>query len=63
MEHITVGGLGEVLGGVGVYAENDMLAQVLEQARKDLGEDTKGLPDEPPKRGALDIKNVEFAFA
>jgi hypothetical protein len=38
----------------------------LEQARKDLGEDTKGLPDTPPVRDLLDIKKVlkaEYAFA
>jgi hypothetical protein len=43
-----------------------VLAQVLEQARKDLGANTKGLPDAPPKRGSLDIKEVldaEYAFA
>jgi hypothetical protein len=48
-----------------MYEENDVLAQVLEQARKDLGENAK-LPDEPPQKGALDIRNVleaEFAFA
>jgi lipoprotein NlpI len=27
------------------------LAQVLEQARKDPGENTKGLPNEPPDKG------------
>ena len=42
-----------------------MLAQVLEEARNDL-RDTKGLPDKPPKYGALDIEQVrdaEYAFA
>jgi hypothetical protein len=42
------------------------LAQVLEEARKGLGEDTKGLPDEPPPKGLLDIRQVrdaEYAFA
>jgi DNA-directed RNA polymerase len=51
---------------VQMYEENDVLAQVLEQARKDLGENTKSLPDKPPERGALDIRKVmdaEFAFA
>jgi DNA-directed RNA polymerase len=50
---------------VQMYEENDVLAQVLEQARKDLGENAK-LPDEPPQKGALDIRNVleaVFAFA
>jgi DNA-directed RNA polymerase len=34
---------------VRMYVENDVLAQVLERARKDLGENTKGLPDAPQK--------------
>jgi len=49
-----------------MYEDNDVLAQVLEEARKDLGENGKGLPDAPPERGSLDIKKVldaEFAFA
>jgi len=49
-----------------MYEDTDVLAQVLEQASKDLGENAKGLPDERPERGALDIKKVldaEFAFA
>jgi hypothetical protein len=40
-------------------------AQVLDQARKDLGENAKGLP-EMPERGSLDIAQVldtEYAFA
>jgi DNA-directed RNA polymerase len=52
---------------VRMYEENDVLAQVLEQARKDLNEpNTKRMPSAPPSRGSLDIKNVldaEFAFA
>jgi hypothetical protein len=42
------------------------MAEVLEQARADLGENAKGLPDEPPQYGELDIKPVldpEYAFA
>ena len=31
---------------VKMYEENDVLAQVLECVRKDLGENTKGLPAE-----------------
>jgi hypothetical protein len=44
----------------------DVLAQVLEQARKDFGENAKGLPGKPPKYGDLDIEQVlgaEYAFA
>jgi DNA-directed RNA polymerase len=51
---------------VGMYEDNDVLAQVLEQARKDLGENAKGMPDEPPPIGSLDIKkvlNAEYALA
>jgi DNA-directed RNA polymerase len=51
---------------VKLYEEHDVLARVLEQARKDLGENAKGLPDEPPKYGDLDIEQVrdaEYAFA
>jgi Autographiviridae RNA polymerase len=52
---------------VRMYEENDVLAQVLEQARKDLNEpSTKRMPSAPPSRGSLDIKNVleaVFAFA
>ena len=52
---------------VRMYEENDVLAQVLEQARKDLNEpNTKRMPSAPPSRGSLDIKNVldaEYAFA
>jgi DNA-directed RNA polymerase, mitochondrial len=46
--------------------ENDVLAQVLEQAKDDLAENAKGLPDKSPERGSLDVKKVrdaEFAFA
>ena len=49
-----------------MYEDNDVLAQVLEQARKDLGENAKGMPDEPPPIGSLDIKkvlNAEYALA
>jgi len=49
-----------------MYEDCDVLAQVLEQARKDLGENAKGLPDKPPKYGDLDIEQVsgaEYAFA
>ena len=52
---------------VRMYEENDVLAQVLEQARKDLNKaNTKRMPSAPPSRGSLDIKNVleaVFAFA
>ena len=52
---------------VRMYEENDVLAQVLEQARKDLKEpNTQRMPSAPPSRGSLDIKNVldaVFAFA
>jgi DNA-directed RNA polymerase len=43
---------------VRTYQENDVLAQVLEQARKDLGENAKGLLDQPPKYGDLDIEQL-----
>ena len=33
---------------VRMYEEHDVLAEVLAQARKDLGAVTKGLPDKPP---------------
>ena len=50
-----------------MYEEHDVLAEVLEQARKDLNEpNTKRMPSAPPSRGSLDIKNVldaVFAFA
>jgi DNA-directed RNA polymerase len=49
-----------------MYEENDVLTQVLNEARKDLGDNNKGLPAEPPKSGSLDIQKVpdaEFAFA
>ena len=49
-----------------MYVENDVLAQVPECAHKDLGENAKGLPDKPPERRSLDIKQVrdaEYAFA
>ena len=58
---------------VRMYENNDVLAQVLEQARQDLGENerrlgaaAKGLPDKPPDKGCLDIDEVraaEYAFA
>ncbi len=53
---------------VRMYEEHDdVLAEVLEQARKDLNEpDTKRMACAPPSRGSLDIKNVlsaEYAFA
>ena len=51
---------------VRLYEKNDVLAQVLECAREDLGEHTKDLPDKAPAQGSLDIKQVldaEFAFA
>jgi hypothetical protein len=36
--------------------DNDVLAQVLEQAQEDLGENAKGPPDAPPERVSLNIK-------
>ena len=42
---------------VELYEKNDVLAQVLECARRDL-KDAKGLPAEPPKQGSLDIEQV-----
>jgi DNA-dependent RNA polymerase len=50
---------------VKMYEEHDVLAEVLEQARKDLGENAKGLPAKPLDRGLLDIKEVlgaDYAF-
>ncbi len=49
---------------VRMYEENDVLAQVLEEARKDL-KDPKG-PPALPKQGSLKIEKVmdaEYAFA
>jgi DNA-directed RNA polymerase, mitochondrial len=52
---------------VRMYEEHDVLAEVLDQARADLGEkNAKRLPSAPPQRGSLDLKNVlsaQFAFA
>ena len=52
---------------VRMYEEHDVLAEVLEWARKDLGEpNTKRLPSGPPQKGSLKINEVlkaEFAFA
>ena len=51
---------------VRLYENNDVLAQVLDQARKDLGANAKDLPEKRPEWGKLDIKQVrkaEFAFA
>jgi hypothetical protein len=48
-----------------LYEENDVLAQVLKQAREDLGEHAVKLPSKP-EEGGLDIKGVEqaeYAFA
>jgi hypothetical protein len=38
-----------------MYDEHGVLADVLEQARKELGENLKNLPATPPKGGSLDI--------
>jgi DNA-directed RNA polymerase, mitochondrial len=50
-----------------MYERHDVLAEVLEQARKDLNEaNATRMPSAPPSRGSLDIKNVldaVFAFA
>jgi DNA-directed RNA polymerase len=40
---------------VRMYDEHGVLADVLEQARKELGENLKNLPATPPKGGSLDI--------
>jgi DNA-directed RNA polymerase len=51
---------------VRMYEENDVLKQVLDQAREDLGENAKGLPEKRPEWGKMDTKQVrkaEFAFA
>ena len=51
---------------VQMYKEHDVLAEVLECVRNDVGENAKGLPAAPPDRGSLDIRKVleaEFAFA
>jgi len=51
---------------VRMYEENDVLDQVLERAREDMGENAKGLPNKPPDGGRLDIEEVlgaEYAFA
>jgi DNA-directed RNA polymerase, mitochondrial len=50
---------------VKLYQDNDVLAQVLEEARKDLGDSAKGLPV-ALKRGGLKIEEVlkaQYAFA
>ena len=50
-----------------MYEEHDVLAEVLEWAREDLGEpNTKRLPSGPLQKGPLNINEVlkaEFAFA
>jgi DNA-directed RNA polymerase, mitochondrial len=52
---------------VRMYKEHDVLAEVLEWARKDLGEPSnKRLPSGPPQKGSLNINEVlkaAFAFA
>jgi DNA-directed RNA polymerase, mitochondrial len=52
---------------VRMYEQHDVLAEVLEWARKDLGElNAKQLPSGPPQKGSLNINEVlkaEFAFA
>jgi DNA-directed RNA polymerase len=52
---------------VRMYEEHDVLAEVLEWARKDLSEpNTTRLPPGPPQKGSLNINEVlkaEFAFA
>jgi DNA-directed RNA polymerase len=51
---------------VQMYEENDVLAQVIEQAKDDLVENAKGLPDKSPERGSLDVNKIleaEFALA
>jgi DNA-directed RNA polymerase len=51
---------------VRLYREHDVLAEVFEWARKELGPDAKQLPSGPPQKGSLDINEVlkaQFAFA
>jgi DNA-directed RNA polymerase, mitochondrial len=50
---------------VKMHQDHDVLQEILDCAREDL-KDPKGLPHEPPKLGALNIKQVldaEYAFA
>jgi hypothetical protein len=61
-------GSAESLGSssFGCTKKNDVLPQVLKQAREDLGENAKNLPVKTPDMGKLDIRQVldaEFAFA
>jgi hypothetical protein len=50
-----------------IRERHDVLAEVLEQVRRDLNEpDKKPMPSAPPSRGSLGIKHVldaEFALA
>jgi Autographiviridae RNA polymerase len=51
---------------VKLYQDHDVLQEILDCAREDLGENAKGLPAKPPDRGLLDIKEVlgaDYAFA
>ena len=51
---------------VRMYEKHDVLAEVLDEARADLGGNVKHLPSAPPQYGSLDLKKVlsaEFAFA
>ena len=52
---------------VRMYQEHDVLAEVFEQARADLGnKKNKRMPGAPPQRGTLDINQVlyaDYAFA
>jgi DNA-directed RNA polymerase, mitochondrial len=40
---------------VRLFENNEVLAQVLEQAREDRGENATNLPEKAPERGKLDI--------
>jgi DNA-directed RNA polymerase, mitochondrial len=52
---------------VRMYQDHDVLAEVLDQARANLGNKKhKRMPDAPPQRGSLDLNKVlsaEYAFA
>ncbi len=41
-----------------LYEENDLLSQMLDQARQDLGENATGLPGAPRKQGSLKISRA-----
>jgi hypothetical protein len=45
-----------------MYEEHDALAEVLAQAREDLGENAKGLPDDPHRLGHQASAGRSYAF-